>query len=392
MNEDWRQGFTLEHLKRLAEPFKKAFGPHTYGAFGVPKERDVANALVKRRFAWLEDEHGVSAAAIWSQSEQNTRQTTFTGDAVLIPAGDLVVQDVAALGDGQEAVVMLRSLFHARKAPAHWVEMHEEIAQREVIARELELIWAASKITAGGEVKGLYVGGPAAQLRLPKPPSLADEGTLLCLEDEFLSPKVHGKIIGELATYEQRHVWAQHYSSYNKRHSWTAFALRGYDATDPGFIIKPGEMSQKWREGNPGRLAAESKWTTAAPEFPMTLEVVRDLAPAVDRVRFMRLTGEGELTRHADITDRTAGTRDGQVARLHIPIRSHEQVRFQAWSHRGVRIERTPHERALYYLDMRKPHAVQNQDPVRDRIHLVVDVVVDATLRLTIEKAVASGC
>ena len=40
----WALGFELSFLKEVAAIFKKEFKPHTYGAFGLPKERDIANA------------------------------------------------------------------------------------------------------------------------------------------------------------------------------------------------------------------------------------------------------------------------------------------------------------------------------------------------------------
>jgi hypothetical protein len=87
----------------------------------------------------------------------------------------------------------------------------------------------------------------------------------------------------------------------------------------------------------------------------------------------MRLArGGGELTRHADITDPEAGTADGSVARLHIPLQTDERCVFRGWGLDGRENRAHFPERALCYLDTRKPHAVINEGE-RDRIHLVVD-------------------
>jgi hypothetical protein len=96
----------------------------------------------------------------------------------------------------------------------------------------------------------------------------------------------------------------------------------------------------------------------------------------------MRLRAKGgELARHADITDREAGTADGMIARFHIPIVTSPAVRFSAWTERGERIDTQWPEGALCYLDQRKPHTVTNSDPELARVHLVIDAISNADIR-----------
>jgi hypothetical protein len=101
----------------------------------------------------------------------------------------------------------------------------------------------------------------------------------------------------------------------------------------------------------------------------------------------MRLrAGGGELTRHADITDRQAGVRDGRIIRLHIPIVTNPQVLFSAWTARGERLDVRFPVGALCYLDQRKPHTAINPGST-DRIHLVVDAFAHEELRALIRDA-----
>ena len=87
----------------------------------------------------------------------------------------------------------------------------------------------------------------------------------------------------------------------------------------------------------------------------------------------MRLEpGGGELSRHADITDRDAGTAAGRISRLHFPILSPDDCRFTVWNHRGFRDSIHLREGRLWYLDQRKSHAVLNSS-TGVRVHLVVD-------------------
>jgi hypothetical protein len=134
-------------------------------------------------------------------------------------------------------------------------------------------------------------------------------------------------------------------------------------------------MSKKWKEENAEMLRKKSDWTNIADKFPITKELVsRRFGGAVpDRVRFMRLTkGNGELSRHADITDREAGVQAGRVVRLHIPIYTNPKVIFQSWSHKGHKVEANMTEGSLWYLDVRKPHTAVNHGE-EDRVHLVMD-------------------
>src|SRR5690606_41828528 len=120
----------------------------------------------------------------------------------------------------------------------------------------------------------------------------------------------------------------------------------------------------------------------AAEGFPRTLEALQSLpVEGFQRIRFMRLAGAGgELTRHADITDPEAGTADGCIARLHIPVRTSPGCLFRSWALDGREHRLHMPERGLSYIDTRKPHAVINPASV-ERIHLVADAISGPGLR-----------
>lgn len=333
---EWQQGYDLATLKTITGIFREAWKPYVFGAFGMPKEVDIAQALAAGHLTYGDN------AALWAvpHTVQPTSVTLFTGERITFPAGVLYLKAMAHRHDG------LREL--------------------------LGLINRQTPSTRRLGAEGLW-GAPGLDM--------AEEASLLALDPAFLLPDQLGAIQTELERYEAARPWAQHYSSYNKRHSWTAFCLKGYDATDPGFIIKPAEMSKKWRAENPDRLDAVPVLTSAAPYFPMTLSIVNGLPNAgLQRVRFMRLDpGGGELTRHADITDREAGAKPGKIARLHVPIITNDKVEFASWDTRGRRHTLNMRAGGLHYLDTRKPHTVINSGAT-PRVHLVVDVAVTHAL------------
>ncbi len=267
------------------------------------------------------------------------------------------------------------------KTPSNgvWVEAHVENKETVQILRDLGFQKCLTKVSASSDLKGLFFFCPNGVVNgLP-----AEEVVgLKELAAEFITPEERSRIISELELYAETLPWAQHYSSYNKRQSWTAFALKGYALGDPGFIIKPAEMSKAWKAENPERLQALCSWTTAAEHFKYTTDLLRVKIPCLfQRVRLMKLSSKGgELTRHADITDPEAGVRDGQIARLHIPLVTAPECQFKSWGLDGDPVQMHLKPRSLNYLDTRKPHAVKN-DSASERIHLVIDAVSNDWLR-----------
>lgn len=390
--EAWQKGFPLEELQALAEPFKTHHRKLVFGAFGLIKERDIADAKENNDIVFAGTREGdksvVEATAVIRRLKNKSRHFGFNGADMRTGMGDIFIPAIA--GHTPEAICRILDYLLKRTKteapgiwePAIWIEIFEEDAIARAAMEKMQACYCLTKIAAGSEIKGLYV--LRRQRVCPQP--AVDYATLECLDENFLTHVDHTAIMQELEAYEP--VWAQHYSSYNKRKSWMAFCLVGFDKSDPQFIIKPSEMSKAWKHQNPERMEAKPCNTAAARSFKRTLGIVNQRIPGIkDRVRFMRLSGGGELTRHADITNKEAGTQDGQFVRLHIPLRTTDAVTFMGWDARGKKIECHFKERGLYYLDQRKPHAVVNKDPALDRIHLVLDVHSNLELRQRITEA-----
>lgn len=369
---EWQKGFPLDQLKALARPFKERHKPLVFGAFGLTKERDVAEALAKKRALWTGKPP--EATLLFSKLKAESHQEDFAQRKFALPAGAVYCKAFAALSEAAGIKVLDALAQRANPGPV-FVEVFEEDELAKLAALALGFRYATTKVSAGSEVKGIY----CLRAESPLPPFPLEElATLEVLDERFLDDFDLEAVRGELAAYGDR--FAQHYSDYNKRKSWTSFALRGF-SDDPSFIIKPAEMSRAWKEEHATMLAERPRWTPAAEHFAKTRGVLDRLGLEFDRVRFMRLRAkDGELGRHADITDREAGLANGFLARLHIPIVTSADVRYLAWNARGHRMEKNFPEGALCYLDQRKPHSVKNQGAV-DRTHLVVDCHANAKLR-----------
>jgi len=385
----WQLGHSLEDLKEAAAPFKESIKPYCHGAFGCPKERDVASAMGDGQY-WRKGK----AAAVAKVLKSSSSRRDFAGRDIPMSSGDVIISAWGWLdGGGLEAEMMIKEAKPIVLQPKKtrglgldekviWIEVHEERLEAKQILLNQGFKWMASKVSAGSDVLGVYCWGPGIE-RAQRAVSDTDAVESACIVDmskgRFISERVQAQILEELEAV--RDYFAQHYSTYNKRQSWTALALKGYDAQDPMFIIKPDEMSRKWKEENPERMKAKSGWTKLREMMPITTEVIRSLPGGEpDRVRFMRLAPGGELTRHADITDRDAGVINGKLARLHIPIKTSESCRFQSWSLDGEEHLGHMPQGHLCYLDQRKPHAAKN-DCSEERIHLVTDAASNEEIR-----------
>lgn len=368
----WTKGHDIELLREIARPFAEQFKPHVYGAFGLPKEADIATAISVREAIWTRSGgNRIAGAALFKLLKAGSRQADFAGREARCHQGDVMIRAIA--GSDEARGHLVDTLIIRSAAPAIWVEDFVESESAELWGK-MGFDRILTKVMASSDLKGLWHLGDAAD-RMPPAQSPADRASLAMLESDFLGQEDRAAAICEVEDFAKVDgAWAQHYSSYNKRHSWTAFAIRGFDPIDPGFIIKPTEMSRKWRDENPQRMGAQCDWTIAAARFPKIREIVARLPGEPQRVRLMRLASTGgELTRHADIVDPEAGTQDGQTARIHIPLISPPECRFISWGEDGARREAHLAPGGLWYLDTRKPHSVINPGD-RDRVHIVVDL------------------
>lgn len=375
----WACGYPIEYLKQWANLFKEVHGGLVFGAFGLTKERDIAPALRRNEVVsmWSGPEadpnRRLLGAAIWHGLKVASKHTDFRGQSISVPAGTIVVKAFAATGYGPAHILIRRLLVIAQQRRAGLViEIFVEDDVARTVMAEAGLTYYGSKVMAGSEIKGLYANTPLGHMTL----AIEDMPSIAILEQQFLDDYSLVHIRAELLEWGDR--YADHYSSYNKGKSWSAVALRGYQPDDPMFIIDPAEMSKAWKAENADgdfRLG----WTTASRHFPETMSVLRAEGWEMRRVRFMRLTTGGALTRHADITDRNAGTADGKNVRFHIPIVTNSKVQFASWDHLGYCTQLHMPEGALCYLDTRRPHACGNEGP--GRIHLVVDVVSNEAVR-----------
>jgi hypothetical protein len=158
-----------------------------------------------------------------------------------------------------------------------------------------------------------------------------------------------------------RAEWITHFNTNYFEGDWTGVAL----------LAVPGNAQTLHTDP-----AAEQFVDTAVMLCcPHIAEAVTMLQCPLKSVRLLKLTGGSSIREHRDDD---LGWEAGEV-RLHVPIVTSPDVEFFLNGQRVVM-----HEGEYWYLDLSLPHRVENRSKV-DRIHLVIDCLLNDWLRAAIE-------
>jgi hypothetical protein len=154
--------------------------------------------------------------------------------------------------------------------------------------------------------------------------------------------------------------WIRHFVTRNYEGDWTVLALRASaTASHPVQMIYSDPACDTY---------VDTPLLGACPAIAAALAA---FACPLQSVRLMRLGAGSVIKTHCD---HDLDAEHGQ-ARLHVPIVTNPQVDFRL---NGVRVDLREGE--CWYLRLSDPHSVTNGGDA-DRIHLVIDVLVNDWLR-----------
>ena len=174
----------------------------------------------------------------------------------------------------------------------------------------------------------------------------------------------------------QGHNFAVVKTKYNKKGQWDAISLRGY-GDSPSDILKPGVLKS---DIEPAELR-DTQLTQVSNLVPL-MEILAHIPAKFERVRVMRLKAGTSISKHTDKVDKSIGFEDGEIVRIHIPIRTSERVLFYLWKNKQSYCYNLEQGK-YYYTDVTKPHAVHNK-AIFDRLHLVADCYSNEKIRALI--------
>lgn len=164
--------------------------------------------------------------------------------------------------------------------------------------------------------------------------------------------------------------WTDHFVRRNYEGAWSALPLRA-----------PAGETHPVRMINPDPTATGFVETGFLDRAPYLREVLAAFRCPLRVARLMRLSPGSAIKEHEDLDLDAACGR----ARLHVPIRTGAGVEFLV-NRRAV--EMAPG--SAWYLRLADPHSVANRG-VEDRVHLVIDALVDDWLLDMLVSAARSG-
>ena len=367
---------TAREMSRFMQTYAKRYAA---GAFAVPTAQELTpfNCL---GYNFTSDRKVVIAHHTLTR---DSKRKDFTGRTYILPAGARVVTHIARSPGAPLPDLNAFDVLFA------YPEDHELTGQ--IVAAGRKPLF--HRITAASEILTCW-----GRLDYPVLPVGAhDRATALPLPGGRMWERPN--VLMEMRQVSQ---WDDDFPYYSDG-SWSAVSLRGfYD--DPRKGVKPSEMPKSWKAAHLEDLTLECHWTALGERMPGMRALVASLCSAygwkgLERVRLLKMAGRAslsgtaipaKLSRHTDIGDKAAGLQDGQIARFHIPLVTHPEVKMTIWDLDGSRTDHFLPAFSCWYLDARKPHAVTNPSG-QDRVHLVVDVVADRELRLLLGSTYAQS-
>jgi len=163
-------------------------------------------------------------------------------------------------------------------------------------------------------------------------------------------------------------------TKYSKGDDWTAISLRGYGPT-PLDILKPNVLKSKVKT----ETVLQDTSLLEEDGFQVINDILAKIPSTFERVRFMKIKANSGIGKHSDRIDKDFGIEDGNIIRIHVPIRTNDQVEFYLWEGKEKLVNYLE-EGHYYYVDVRAPHAVTKNSDV-DRVHMVIDVYVNEEIR-----------
>jgi hypothetical protein len=386
----WQKGFDMSLLKEY-ERLYEAYNSYSDSPFSQIKKNTIADALDKGTFHY-EGPMMVGAKRVaWIRTVCKKKTDITLYDGIVIGTklpGDIVTTGIATDASNINTLgppIWIPTIFDYDKH--NWVVSWADDRNLNQFLTDRRFRKIGSKITTFAEVQYIWfrdsnqksLFGEETQRIFPVLPKYETVSVKRVAAFSVATNMAVSKIAEKMKDTDS--LFQNHYSNYNKGKSWSAFSLRGY-TSDPTFMTKPIEMNDKWKEEHKDEVF-KMQDTTLIVDFPEVYQLLRHTfgSPTeYHRIRLMKLkSGDGELTRHTDQVDPEQGLAIGKLARFHFPIITNPDVKFTVWD-----IENKPNTVNMkagecWVLDVRKPHAAKNGGK-DDRIHLVVDVVVNSDI------------
>lgn len=360
--KSWQNGFDLDYLKGIEDKYK-SYNKYAFSKFAQVKKNIVANLLSNKTLKVLSDDTLIDIATVKVASNITMYGDTIIGNK---KRGDAVITKL--VGD----MNLLKKEIDQIQQDS-WLYVWAENPEHKKLAEDCNFCYVGSKITTYSEIYSIYYRGSYRDFPVI---DLAENVSVKKLQYRKDLLDVAEEISNRLKTLPN---FSNHFSSYNKKDTWSALSLRGF-RPEPEFIGKPLK-NEKFKSGYTDFQLQDTELMKLFPEISVLTSELN-----CERIRFMKLEpGNGELTRHTDQVDPEMGGTKGKISRLHFPIITNDDVVFTVWEPSGNKLEVNMKPGECWFLDTRKPHRVINGGTT-PRIHLVIDCITDDNLHARIIK------
>ena len=115
-------------------------------------------------------------------------------------------------------------------------------------------------------------------------------------------------------------------TKYSKGDDWTAISLRGYGSGSLD-ILKPNVL----KSGVDEQSTLQDTTLMDTMGFKVIRDVMGMIPAEFERVRLMKIKANSKIGKHSDKIDKDFGLEDGNIIRIHVPIRTNSWVEFYLW-------------------------------------------------------------
>ena len=346
----WQKGIELDTLLEWTNKFEE-YNKYCFSPFAKAKKNGMATSLDENKLF----QTGNVVFEMRTAKTSSEIKMFGAGPVIAkIEKGEKVITKLSLLEKGTKdnLVNVLKTI----QAPV-WCHIFEENNTHKESVLEAGFRKVGTKYSTFSDIVGVYYKGGRKFI-----PIVETENINMCKTSLSFDHNIIDELVEELINMNLEYT--NHNSNYNKKKSWQALSLMGFEK-DSTYVDKKADL----KEDRPiVKTDLYDKLESKIDHF------LNQLPGEFDRVRFMTLKpGGGELARHTDQTDPTWGTTDGKMLRFHMPLKTNDKVVFTSWNNDGKENKYNMGKGECWFLDTRRPHtAINGGDDIR--IHLVADV------------------
>ena len=346
----WQHGYELDTLIEWTNKFEH-YNKYCHSPFAKAKKNGMATALSKGQ---LHEQQGVVYEIRTAKTTSKIKMFGAGPEIASVIPGDKVISKLSyADGNTGENITNVLNKF----ITPIWCYIFEEDTFLKKAVEKAGFEKIGTKISTFSDITGVYYKGGRKFVPVPETENINIYKTPL---------EYDHNIVDEMTSQllKMNLEYTNHNSNYNRKQSWKALSLLGFEE-DSTYVDKKAGKEED-------RPIVQTDLYKKLEHF---VKHFLDKIPGrFDRVRFMTLKpGGGELARHTDQTDPTWGTTNEKMIRLHIPLKTNDKVIFTSWDNNGNKCVHNMKKGECWFLDTRRPHtAINGGDDIR--IHLVADV------------------